>query len=71
MFHSFILVPDKSKTKKSIDRQLQDVDVPLFDMLTITAATDNFLLNNKIGEGGFGPVYKVIHVLELNKKRTT
>ncbi|KAG5149668.1 hypothetical protein JHK82_016549 [Glycine max] len=51
-------IADKSKTKKSIDRQLQDVDVPLFDMLTITAATDNFLLNNKIGEGGFGPVYK-------------
>ncbi|KAG5149669.1 hypothetical protein JHK82_016550 [Glycine max] len=49
---------DKSKTKKSNDRQLQDVDVPLFDLLTITAATDNFLLNNKIGEGGFGPVYK-------------
>ncbi|KAL3016941.1 hypothetical protein AAZX31_06G244800 [Glycine max] len=51
-------IADKSKTKKSIDRQLQDVDVALFDMLTITAATDNFLLNNKIGEGGFGPVYK-------------
>ncbi|KAH1247701.1 Receptor-like serine/threonine-protein kinase SD1-8 [Glycine max] len=51
-------IADKSKTKKSNDRQLQDVDVPLFDLLTITAATDNFLLNNKIGEGGFGPVYK-------------
>nr|GMD80803.1 G-type lectin S-receptor-like serine/threonine-protein kinase At4g27290 [Ipomoea batatas] len=25
---------------------------------TITRATDNFSLNNKIGEGGYGPVYK-------------
>ena len=56
----FILIPDKSKTKESIERQLKDVDVPLFDLLTIATATNNFLLNNKIGQGGFGPVYKVI-----------
>ncbi|KAH1127735.1 hypothetical protein GYH30_016339 [Glycine max] len=49
---------DKSKTKESIERQLKDVDVPLFDLLTIATATNNFLLNNKIGQGGFGPVYK-------------
>ena len=39
---------------------VNDVDLPLFDLLTITTATDNFLLNNKIGQGGFGPVYWVI-----------
>ncbi|XP_028804423.1 G-type lectin S-receptor-like serine/threonine-protein kinase At4g27290 [Neltuma alba] len=31
---------------------------PLFDMLTILAATNNFSKENQIGEGGFGPVYK-------------
>ncbi|KAG5047185.1 hypothetical protein JHK86_016591 [Glycine max] len=51
-------IPDKSKTKESIERQLEDVDVPLFNLLTITIATNNFLLKNKIGQGGFGPVYK-------------
>jgi hypothetical protein len=30
-----------------------------FDMATIANATYNFSNNNKLGEGGFGPVYKV------------
>ncbi|XP_010678975.2 cysteine-rich receptor-like protein kinase 44 [Beta vulgaris subsp. vulgaris] len=29
-----------------------------FDLQTIRAATNNFLANNKLGEGGFGEVYK-------------
>jgi serine/threonine protein kinase len=31
----------------------------LFDLVVIVNATDNFSINNKLGEGGFGPVYKV------------
>ncbi|RDY03389.1 G-type lectin S-receptor-like serine/threonine-protein kinase, partial [Mucuna pruriens] len=49
---------DKTKTKENIKRQLEDLDVPMFDLITITSATNNFSLNNKIGQGGFGPVYK-------------
>lgn len=37
----------------------QDLDLPLFDLGTITDATGNFSIDNKLGEGGFGPVYKV------------
>ena len=33
--------------------------LPLYDIATILAATDNFSSENKIGQGGFGPVYKV------------
>ncbi|XP_027353707.1 G-type lectin S-receptor-like serine/threonine-protein kinase At4g27290 isoform X1 [Abrus precatorius] len=52
-------ITDKSKTTiDNIDRQLEDLDLPLFDLLTITIATNSFSLNNKIGQGGFGPVYK-------------
>jgi len=36
----------------------------MFDLFTIATATDNFFNANKIGEGGFGLVYKVI-VLSL------
>ncbi|XP_074589040.1 receptor-like serine/threonine-protein kinase SD1-8 [Curcuma longa] len=36
----------------------QDLDLPLFDLGTITDATGNFSIGNKLGEGGFGPVYK-------------
>lgn len=31
-----------------------------YDFSTIREATDNFSIDNKLGQGGFGPVYKVI-----------
>lgn len=37
----------------------EDMELPMFDLSTISRATDDFSLNNKLGEGGFGPVYKV------------
>ncbi|KAK8954194.1 Receptor-like serine/threonine-protein kinase SD1-8 [Platanthera zijinensis] len=33
-------------------------DLPLFDFETIADATNNFSVDNRLGEGGFGPVYK-------------
>ncbi|KAL9177946.1 hypothetical protein ABFS82_01G093500 [Erythranthe guttata] len=36
----------------------KDLELPLFDLSTISKATHNFSLDNKLGEGGFGPVYK-------------
>ncbi|KAH9666056.1 G-type lectin S-receptor-like serine/threonine-protein kinase RKS1 [Citrus sinensis] len=33
-------------------------DLKIFDFQTIVAATNNFSLINKLGEGGFGPVYR-------------
>ncbi|KAJ3692443.1 hypothetical protein LUZ60_012793 [Juncus effusus] len=33
-------------------------DLPLMDFSTITDSTDNFSESNKLGEGGFGPVYR-------------
>ncbi|XP_062207090.1 receptor-like serine/threonine-protein kinase SD1-8 [Phragmites australis] len=38
--------------------QGDDLELPIFDLGTIAAATDGFSINNKLGEGGFGPVYK-------------
>ncbi|CAI9760459.1 unnamed protein product [Fraxinus pennsylvanica] len=35
-----------------------DLDLPLFTLATLSLATENFSVNMKVGEGGFGPVYK-------------
>ena len=37
-------------------------DSPLFDFNQIANATGNFSSDNKLGEGGFGPVYKVLPI---------
>ena len=37
----------------------KDAWFPLFSLASVSAATDNFSAENKLGEGGFGPVYKV------------
>ncbi|KAK9056989.1 hypothetical protein SSX86_024355 [Deinandra increscens subsp. villosa] len=38
----------------------EDLELPLFDFNTIAVATNNFSDDSKLGEGGFGPVYKGI-----------
>ncbi|KAK7401871.1 hypothetical protein VNO78_13702 [Psophocarpus tetragonolobus] len=38
--------------------QKGEIDIPIFDFSTIANATSNFSIGNKLGEGGFGPVYK-------------
>ena len=37
----------------------EDMELPIFDLTAIANATNNFSNNKKLGEGGFGPVYKV------------
>ncbi|CAL5390613.1 unnamed protein product [Camellia sinensis] len=40
--------------------QKEDLELPLFDLAVIANSTNNFSIDNKLGEGGFGPVYKGI-----------
>ena len=44
---------------QNIEGQREDLEVPFFSLAIIATATNNFSINNKLGEGGFGHVYKV------------
>ncbi|XP_022717017.1 G-type lectin S-receptor-like serine/threonine-protein kinase At4g03230 [Durio zibethinus] len=41
-------------------RKKPEVKLPLFNFASVSAATNGFSSTNKLGEGGFGPVYKGI-----------
>ncbi|KAK4587115.1 hypothetical protein RGQ29_024015 [Quercus rubra] len=43
---------------QNIEGQSEDMEVPFFTLATIVIATNNFSSHNKLGEGGFGIVYK-------------
>ncbi|KAI8557704.1 hypothetical protein RHMOL_Rhmol04G0030500 [Rhododendron molle] len=47
-----------TKASKSPNSRKKEVDLPWFSFSSVSAATENFSDVNKLGEGGFGPVYK-------------
>ncbi|PON82266.1 S-receptor-like serine/threonine-protein kinase [Trema orientale] len=51
---------ERKEKKRKCESQEEDLDLPSFDLPTISNATNSFSEKNKLGEGGFGPVYKGI-----------
>ncbi|KAL0001042.1 hypothetical protein SO802_014823 [Lithocarpus litseifolius] len=49
-----------SEVNKPGDGKKKEVKMPLFSLKSVSAATENFSDANKLGKGGFGPVYKGI-----------
>lgn len=48
--------------------QVNGPDLPMFNFNCIAATTNNFSEENKLGQGGFGLVYKVFYMLSMFKK---
>ncbi|KAF5475560.1 hypothetical protein F2P56_007356 [Juglans regia] len=49
---------EQSSTRRELDGSTRNPDLQFFELSKIVAATDNFSVSNKLGEGGFGSVYK-------------
>ncbi|KAI7989537.1 G-type lectin S-receptor-like serine/threonine-protein kinase RKS1 [Camellia lanceoleosa] len=47
------------KRRRGDNNDEETLELPIFEMVTISRATNKFCDTNKIGEGGFGSVYKV------------
>ena len=50
---------EQLEENKRGDIKKKEVKMPLFSFASVSPATDNFSDTNKLGEGGFGPIYKV------------
>ncbi|KAF7827596.1 G-type lectin S-receptor-like serine/threonine-protein kinase [Senna tora] len=49
---------EKITTNNRDEGEQEDLELPYFDLPTIVQATNDFSSDNKLGQGGFGPVYK-------------
>lgn len=54
-----LLITPYGKKKREEEGHGISHELKIFDFQVISAATVNFSADNKLGEGGFGPVYKV------------
>lgn len=51
---------EKSTADLDDENTINSSELPFFNLSTISVATNNFSVSNKLGAGGFGSVYKVV-----------
>ena len=60
MLYSESYVQDLIDSGEFQEEDEKGIDVPFYDLESIRVATTNFSDENKLGQGGYGAVYKVI-----------
>ncbi|ONI18603.1 hypothetical protein PRUPE_3G225900 [Prunus persica] len=60
LWKKYLGMKERAEGSLSAEAAKNDIELPLFTLRRILAATNNFTEANKLGEGGFGPVYKGI-----------
>ncbi|CAN6702114.1 unnamed protein product [Malus baccata var. baccata] len=60
VFGCFLWKKTTGKKREHKKNYKDDAELPIFGLRAIAAAKNNFAEANKLGEGGFGPVYKGI-----------
>ena len=53
-------------TNNNLNIREKHAELPLFCYKSVSAATNNFLAMNKLGEEGYGPVYRVRYIFRMN-----
>ncbi|XP_062177165.1 G-type lectin S-receptor-like serine/threonine-protein kinase At1g11330 [Alnus glutinosa] len=51
-------INEEMNTNNNMKKREKDFELPLFSYESVSIATNNFSAVNKLGEGGYGPVYK-------------
>ncbi|KAL0012125.1 hypothetical protein SO802_007233 [Lithocarpus litseifolius] len=62
----FLRARRQPRQRENIDDEIGSVESLQFDFSTIRVATDDFSEANKLGQGGFGAVYKIKGTLQLH-----
>jgi hypothetical protein len=57
LFKGISSVPGYQPYKQPSYVFVDDLELPVYDYETIAKATEDFSTENKLGEGGFGPIY--------------
>ena len=58
-YNLLIILSDAATNSWGNKKEKEDIDFTTFDFSSISNATNHFSESNKLGQGGFGPVYKV------------
>jgi hypothetical protein len=59
-------INEEMNTNNNMKKKEKDFELPLFSYESVSAASNNFSAVNKLGEGGYGPVYKVHKIFLMN-----